>query len=304
MNTINNKKADFCIEIDFEKGTPSPSRVFKTMTDLIEIFERIDKDLVQSIDTHIETIAIIEDIETGSLKAWLSNTLNAVEDDALKNIDWKPAVGKYLVRGKYLIINFLENKTQITNKEEIEKLEKDLLGLAKETDVMRLPAYYPIKRQNLLPDIESITRAVSSLDEKDKAIYITSENKTEINVNFNFVPEKIDELITKETITQKQAEMILKVKRPDYLGESQWEFRHGTQAIYAKIIDMEWLDEFQNRKHDVRPGDSLRTKVDITVKYGFDDEVVSINHNIVKVLKVVRAENNNQIGMFSENDEQ
>ena len=29
-------KADFCIEIDFQKGSESPSRVFRTMTELID----------------------------------------------------------------------------------------------------------------------------------------------------------------------------------------------------------------------------------------------------------------------------
>lgn len=120
-------KADFCIEIDFEKGTESPSRVFRTMSELIESFEEFDKELVRCIDPQIETIAIIEDIETGSIKAWLSYILKSIDDSALKDLDWKPAVGKYLVKAKYYVIDFIEKKTKITSKAEIEELERTLL---------------------------------------------------------------------------------------------------------------------------------------------------------------------------------
>ena len=45
---------------------------------------------------------VLEEIETGSIKIWLGNQLNRVDDDALKKLDWKPLVGKYLVRAKYV----------------------------------------------------------------------------------------------------------------------------------------------------------------------------------------------------------
>ncbi len=114
-NNTETPKADFCIEIDFEKRTESPSRVFRTMTELIETFQSIDKVLVDSIDTRIEPVVIMEDIETGSLKTWLGYKivymLDGVEDEALKSIDWKKQIGKYLVKGKYFIIDYTKNKT-------------------------------------------------------------------------------------------------------------------------------------------------------------------------------------------------
>ena len=142
-------KADFCIEIDFQKGSESPSRVFRAMSELIETFEAFDVALVQSIDAKIEPVTIIEDIEAGSIKAWLRTILKEVDDDALKNIDWKPAIGKYLVKAKYLIINFIENKTQIVNREEINNLEFQILQSAEETDVKRFPSYAPVQTNRL-----------------------------------------------------------------------------------------------------------------------------------------------------------
>ncbi|MFC1729500.1 hypothetical protein ACFL6I_04095 [candidate division KSB1 bacterium] len=288
-------KADFCIEIDFEKGSENPSRIFKAMTELIESFEKFDADLVKSIDAKIQPVVIIEDIEAGSIKSWLSNSLKAVDDEALKNIDWKPAIGKYIVKAKHLVINFIDKKTQISSKEEIEQLENNLLKLAKDTDVKRFPAYSPIKTQNLLPHIKNITDSLSNLNEQDQAFYKSADGDSRFNAEFSIVPEQIEDLLTRETITQQKCEMILKVKKPDYLGESRWEFRHGKQPIHAKILHKEWLADFQERKYDVRPGDSLRALVDILANYGYDNELVSTRYNIVEVLEIISGENGEQL---------
>ena len=100
MNT--HDQSEFCIKIDFEKGVGSPSRVFRAMSDLIETMQAIDVSLVQSIDAKIEPILLLEDVETGSVKAWLRQVINSVDDDSLKKGDWKGVVGNYLLKGKYI----------------------------------------------------------------------------------------------------------------------------------------------------------------------------------------------------------
>ena len=115
-----------------------------------------------------------------------------------------------------------------------------------------------------------------------------------INAKFKLVPESIEDLLTQEILTST-SEMILKVKKPDYLGESMWEFRHGTRPFEAKILDSEWLKEFQNRKYDVRPGDSLRTIVKTEVQYGYDNEVVAVHNLIEKVKEVIPLNTTKQL---------
>lgn len=279
-------KADFCIEIDFKKESEAPSRVFRALSDLIDAFHSLDIDLAQSVDSQIEPILLLEDIQIGSIKTWLRYILNAVEDDALKNLDWKPAVGKYLVKAKYLMINFLSGKTEITDRKQIEYLNGELLKLAQDTNVRHIPAYSPLPPQKLLQHIEQMTLATTSLTEEDKVRYITKDEEIPFNLSFRIVPEAIEDLLTRETI-ESTLEMILKVKKPDYLGESKWEFRHENRTIHVKILDAEWLADFQTRKVDVRPGDSIRAKVRIITKYGYDFNVVSIHYEIKEVLAVI-----------------
>ena len=292
----------FCVEIDYERGSESPSRVFRAMTDLIETFEAFDKDLVRSVDPSIETVALIENIEAGSIRAWLANALRISDDDALKNLDWKPQVGKYLVKAKYLAIKYLEGKTEILSKEEVDQLESDILKVAVETDVAHIPAYTAPNRRRLLLHIEKLSASLTYLHREDRAYYETPEEKIEMNKEFSIVPETIDQLLTRETLSSSQT-MILKVKKPDYLGESRWDLRHGTRVISVKIRDQEWLDRFQSRKIDVRPGDSLRAQVEIKVMYGYDNEVVNTQYEVMKVIEILRTTIPEQLKLEPPNDE-
>jgi hypothetical protein len=131
----NKSDYDFEIKIDFEKGSPDPSRIFSTMSNLIKTFESIDADLAKTIDINISPILILEDIETGSLRSLFRNVLESVDDTALKELDWKKGVGAYLLKAKYKILSFLEDKKEITNRKEIDLLQNDLFLLAEQTSV-------------------------------------------------------------------------------------------------------------------------------------------------------------------------
>ena len=52
---------DFCIEIDYKKDSENPSRVFRSMSEIIEACQNIDRQLVNVIDVNIETVLLLED---------------------------------------------------------------------------------------------------------------------------------------------------------------------------------------------------------------------------------------------------
>lgn len=276
----------FCIVIDYEKNSPNPSRVFKTMTELIETFQLLDIDLIKSIDNKIQPQLILEDIEIGSLRTYVSNILKAIDDDAIKNLDWKPAVGKYLVKAKYIIVDLLDGKIQITDKKEIDDIRNRLLFLAEETGVKKFPYYAPIESADLINGIDKINKSLKNLNPNDKATFITKDESATFNLNLDFAPKQIEDLLTKETINSNTI-MILKVKKPDYLGDSKWEFRHDTHTIQVKILDPIWIKQFQSREIDIRPGDSIKAKISTEVKYGFENEVINTNYNLNEVIEIL-----------------
>jgi hypothetical protein len=112
----------------------------------------------------------------------------------------------------------------------------------------------------------------------------------EFNLLLNWAPNELLSIATKETIKFENMQMNLIVKRPDYLGTSMWEFRHGKAPISAKIADVDWLQRFQARAVDVRPGDALKCKVAIERKYGHDNELIEESYTITKVEGVLQKE--------------
>lgn len=292
--------ADFALVIDFRKDSPNPGRIFRAAEEMLGAFEELDRDLVSSIDTTIEPVLTLEDIEAGSLKVWLRYALRLaeeVDDDALKKLDWKPQVGKYLVRAKHIMIDFLNRATEITDRADFEKISKSLADMAAETDVLHLPAYHPLPPANIARHLEILARSKAALGEGDSLSYESEEESAAFDMTVDVAPGSFDELLTRETIVSR-LEMILAVRRPDYLGEAQWEFRHNKKPIPARIEDSPWLERFQTRQLEVRPGDALRARVRQEIQYGYDNEVVSERYFIEQVTEIIRAETLRQGDMF------
>ncbi|WP_298285943.1 hypothetical protein [uncultured Lutibacter sp.] len=284
----NNKQiqADFCIEIDFTKDSENPARIFQTMTDLITSFQDFDSNIIKGIDAKLEPVILLEDIEKGSLRTWLSSKLKGVPDEAIKSGDWKQLVGNYLVKAKYIIINKLDGVTQITDGDLIEDIQYELVEEAKKTDIKLFPHYQPMPLPKLVSSIDKINKALKHLDKKDTAIIKSDFGNASFNLELEFSAEDIEDFLTKEKIENKSI-MILKVKKPDYLGSSMWEFRFSGKIVPAKITHESWLIKFQQRKVDIRPGDSIKAKVNTIVKYGHDNNVINQTYEITEVLDVL-----------------
>lgn len=277
-------RADFGFEIDFQRGVGPASRVFTATHDFIKACEALDDELVKSIDSSIETVLVLEDIQTGSIKTWLRNTLTAADDDALKTLDWKPLVGKYLVRAKYAVIRWIDDDTAPRN---LQDLRREIQQIAAETDVRHLPDYTAPTPGALVKAIQDFQAVKDRLVPGDRAKMLTSEGEIEFNLSVTLPIEDIQALAVARSITNPPAQMILPVKKPDYLGDSKWELRHGRRNINAKIEDNDWLRRFQNRQEDVRPGDALRCIVEIENQYGFDNELLAERYTVIEVLEVL-----------------
>lgn len=281
-------RTDFCITIDFDKKSENPTRIFQTMTDLISAFQSFDKDLIKGIDTHLEPVLLLENVESGSMRTWLSSILKGVPDEPLKSGDIKKIIGHYLVKCKYILINKLDGVTEITDAEFINEIRYELHEEAKKTNVKSFPYYEPIPIPKLIENIDKINKSLSPLGENDRVLFEGSgdDEIATFNMSLHFTPDSIEDMLTKETLSDSST-MILKVKKPDYLGSSMWDFKYGGRTIQAKVLDDEWLLKFQKRKIDIRPGDSIKAKVQTTVKYGHDNSVLSTSYEIITVNKIL-----------------
>ena len=277
--------ADFAFYVDFRKGEGPASRVFAATHQFIRACEQVDRALLTSIDSSIETVLVMEDIEAASLKTWLRTVLTVADDQALKSLDWKPAVGKYLVRAKYMILRWIEDDE---TPRDLSGLRNNIQQLAKESDVRYLPDYPPVNSKSLISAVTGLQEVKSHLAEGDKAsVDVPGEGEVEFNLSLRIPLESLEELAVSNTETHTVNSLYLIVKKPDYLGESMWEFRLGNRAIRAKLEDKDWLNAFQNRVVDVRPGDALDCTVRVVMMYDHDNELLSERHFVERVRKVL-----------------
>ena len=99
-------------------------------------------------------------------------------------------------------------------------------------------------------------------------------------------------LLVEESLSHTD-EMILRVKRPDFLGDSKWEFVHE-HVLEAKMLEYEWLERFRDGEITLLPGSALRARVQVDVAYGVEREIVSGSHTIIKVLEVIQPPEHEQ----------
>jgi hypothetical protein len=279
--------ADFGITIDFKKGEGNPRRVFDAASLLIEGFERLDETVIVSIHTEIEPILILEDVEAGSIKIWLRNVLKVTDDDALKTLDWRPQVGKYLVNAKYAVLRWLDSGDHDVPPL-IANLSDELRQIASETDVRHLPDYAPVHEGRLINALDRIQDAKKQLSSGDKLFIETDDNTYEVNLARDWSPTaELNPDSDRET--HSHGELILTVRKPDMIGRTMWQFRHGKAYISAPINDEEWLEQYHAAKIDIRPGHALRCWVRFGYTYDPNGRLIGQSIEIEKVFEVIRS---------------
>ena len=167
----------------------------------------------------------------------------------------------YSLAAKYTFVEWVTDEEERQKPGSLADLRKRFMRLAAQTDLKKIPAYGAPTAAELIGSAEDMANALAKLDERDKAEFISTEGTIKFDLRQKWDALELADLAVKETNTAPPSPMILAVRRPDYLGETQWEFRHGKRTIRAKIEDTNWLARFQDRRVDVRPGDALRCLV-------------------------------------------
>ncbi len=264
------------------------------MSEMIEGFQALDTNLVQSFPIKVSPVLMLEDIQVGSLRTVIKNVLTGIDDEAIKNLEWKKMVGGFLLQGKHAVLNWIEKREEIESRKALDELAQEIHQLAVATNVMRLPLYTSPPLPLLIKDIAMISDAMGQLGANDIATYEAEGTRSEFNKKFHFDAEFAEELLTEETISNR-SEVLLRVKKPDYLGESMWEFVHAGHVIRAKIEDHDWVVLFQFQKEEVRPGDSLRVILETKTLHGPDGGEIITYYKVLKVIGVKRATGGTQL---------
>ena len=276
--------SDFAFTIQFQKGSGNPRRVFDAASTLIDAFEVLDKALVDSVDVKISPLMVLEDVESGSIKVFLKNILSRIDDDALKTADWKLLVGHYLVKAKYLVLEACDKDAP----PQLSDLRDGLRRLAQDTDVRHLPDYAPIHEGRLLTAIDRIQDAKGELDPGDRLTIKSEDRVYEVNLASQWEPSEVVTPADTTTSTS-HGEVILTIRKPDFIKDTMWQFSLGKNTLSAQIHDADWLARFHHREIPIAPGDALRCIVTFTYFYDEKGGLIDQKIEIDKVLGVIRG---------------
>ena len=286
--------ADFSFRIVFEKGHGDPRRVFDAASELISGFEGLDEAVTVSVDSKLRANMVLEDIEAGSIRVWLSTILKKLDDKGLQEGDLKKAMGPALVEAKYAAIGYLDKDKDAAGKDTGELLET-LRKLAVQSDLRHLGDYPPIHEAKLIAALGTIQDAKRLLGPKDKLMLEAPGRVHEVNLKETWEPSEIIHVEKAPTEKRSEGEIILTIRKPDMTGDSMWQFTRGKYPVTAKIIDEKWLLDFHGRKIPLFSGDALRCKV--TFIYSFDENGTMIDEKIeiVKVLDIINGPGGEQL---------
>jgi len=291
-------RGDFGVTIDFAKGQSDPVKIFEALAEMLEGLRRFDDVIIGSIDPHLETAMVLQEVEANSITAWVRNRLRQVDDDALKQFDWKQQIGAFAVKAKYIALDYLDRRAAENEHARLEQLRDDLTKIIQDASLRHLPLHAPIDLKTLAAPLDQIQDAKRHLSKSDRVIVQSEGRRHELNLDATKRPS---DFIPIEPITSETSgtmPMVLLVRRPDYLGDTMWEFRHGKSAINAHILDREWLELFRSGDVLISPGCALDCLVSYSYGYNASGEMKVSKHDVIAVRKIINGSGFTQSNIF------
>lgn len=276
----------FELKLEFNKDTEDPSRLFRSFADLIDSIKELDTTLAKTINTSVSSKIYLDDIEKGSLIGKLWNHLVINEDNKLDdNYTSEEIINDFIDESRSKSLEFIESgKSQVAD---LENLVNEIDVIAKEKGLANTFNYAKPEILDLAKNLNEINDAVNKLEDDEKFIVKNAKNKTEVitkgtdKINI----EDVERALTTEEINSESI-IYYKIKRPDFLGDSQWEFKHGTKTLKVKILHENWLEDFHKGNIIVVPGDSLKVKIKQNFKYNKNGYLISEKTEIIEVIEI------------------
>jgi predicted house-cleaning noncanonical NTP pyrophosphatase (MazG superfamily) len=283
-------ESKFDIKLNFDKNTENPSRLFKSFADIIDGFNQLNYVLGQSVNTTIESKVILNDIDKGSLIARFRNNLIIGEYGKIDDTNDNDKIREYIEESRENSIEFAsQNKFSA---KELNDLQNDIKEIAKDKKIDKTFNYAEPDTLELAKSINSIKSACEGLV-GNESFTIESANKEikGLKPGAKLIDiEEVENALTEQEIINESVQYYL-IKKPDFLGESSWVFKHGSKSVTAKIDHIEWIEKFHKGLIPVVPGDSLKVKVRQTSKYNRNGYLISDKLEIIEVMNIINNQN-------------
>lgn len=285
----------YFIETKFPAAAESPSGLFYGIGRLTQTLYDIDLLLLRSLDPEVEAIQKLDRLELGSLRTWFTENLFFPDQRQLGSEDPDPEeLDAYLTEGRADLLQAMNG--DINEPSQMDAIAKKIEEGA-DSRALISPSFTKPSLLSIAERMDDIQKGLLALPKSSTVAYGSAAGKALSLPSASSVDvSSIREKLTKETI-KNTATVILLVKKPDFIGNSRWLFKHGTTAIEARVLDEDWMSSFRGRTLELKPGDYVRVTMDTYTSYDARGAVLSLHREIVAVHEVLAPEENHELGL-------
>lgn len=293
------KDFDFELDLIFS-GQKNPVEAFGQIAKMYEKLLSIDQQILYNILPSAKLEYELIDLEYSSIKSKVNQILKSIPDDVLKDIlNPGKLFGHLLVYIKKRLIKATETN-EVQSVESLQKVTNDI-----NKEIKRLPSttiiILEINNYFVLNAINELGIEGRKLKKEEYFEYKSKAGNARIGNSSSVNMAKLLYELGGQTLEQQRIET-LKVKTLDLLSDkASWKLIRQGKQIEVKILHMEWLDDYHNRKIIIQPNDYL--KVDLKITYTTNSNTLKpvVSYEALKVLEVIPPDNlegNNQRNLF------
>ncbi len=275
-------RKEFSIKIDFDENIKErPERVFESMSLFVQGFNEINSELIHGFGKTDSIETTLNKTREGSLIADLSQYFK----EKSKSVRF----------GNLLDSIYFGLENTITDTQKVDS-EGDVKGfiekvyehrVANDQDYNEFTFHAEPDNYKIAKGLKKISEGLNNLEETDEALIGRRDKFVTISKQFKF-PRTPDELFSEE-ITSHPSRDILIIKRPDYVGNSKWDFISSkrNKQISAKILHKEWLESWRNHEEHFWPGDAFLVLIKTDRVMCGKDDSVKYEDVVTEVLKII-----------------
>lgn len=263
--------------IDYQPGKALAVDVLQAAMGMIHALDRLDAVLLSSVNTSLEPVSVLNDIQHSSLKMLLARALRNIPDELIGNLDWKKWAGGLLVKGKYKLLPMLE-----ADAPEIQRALIELEPLYRDAPLMI--GYHPPSVVDVMDALDGVSNARAALPGQSVKVQ-TELGDVVIPMVIQSIPVQ-DAAEVVEVLTNRGVEFF-KVKAPDMLGSSQWSVVRNNRTVKVDMLHQNWLDAYHRREHNVLPGDSLKCRYEERIGYDALGNEANRSLAVIEVLAII-----------------
>ena len=271
-------EGEISLVIDYQPGKALALDVLQGAMKLIESLDTLDRAHLSSVDTTLEPVSILNDIQHSSLKMMLARALRHVPDEHLANLEWKKWLGGLLVKGKYKLLQNLD-----ADAPQIRQTLSELESAYKESPV-QLVGYSPPSVADVREALEGVSKARALLPGQTVTI---QTDLGDVRLEEVYTPTDIIEIGAPESTVVNGGTEFFKIKSVDMLGHSQWTVLRNGRMVKVDMLHQSWLQSYQDRLTVLMPGDSLECRYEERIIYDANHNELERHLSIIEVMRVI-----------------